>query len=45
MLQGGVVVLLVLSLQIMGRTESVAADRKPRISTVMEPVPSPSGGR
>ena len=43
MLQGAVVVLLVISLQLLGRTESVAADRKPRI--VIEPVAVPSGGQ
>ena len=44
MLQGGVVLLLVLSLQLMGRTASVAADRKPRIGSGMEPVAAPGGG-
>ena len=44
MLQGGVVLLLVLSLQVMGRTASVAADRKPRIGSGMEPVAAPGGG-
>lgn len=42
MLQGGVVVLLVFALQLMGRTESVAADRRPRVST--EVARAPGGG-
>ena len=44
MLQGGVVVVLVLALQLMGRRDSVAADRNPRIGN-LEPVGVPSGGR
>ena len=43
MLMGGVVILLVLALQLLGRTDSVAADRKPRVAP-MEPVATPSGG-
>ncbi len=42
MLQGIIVVLLVLALQFMGRRDSVAADRKPRIGN-LEPVGVPSG--
>ena len=44
MLQGGVVLLLVLSLQVMGRTASVAADRKPRVTSAMESASAPGGG-
>lgn len=44
MLQGAVVLLLVLSLQVMGRTASVAADRKPRITSAMESASAPGGG-
>ena len=43
MLQWAVVLLLVISLQLLGCTESVAADRKPRVAA-MEPVATPSGG-